>query len=73
MMLAQCASCTIACLVRSAVLAKHSYDVIPLVSSMNAVSRFTSSSLNSVSLWPAPISRRRQIAVIGHVGGDASR
>ena len=32
------------------------YDVIPFVSAMNAVSRFSSSSRNSVSLWPAPTS-----------------
>ena len=31
------------------------HAVIPLVSAMNAVSRLISSSLNTVSLWPARI------------------
>ena len=33
------------------------YAVIPLVNSMNAVSKLTSSSRNKVSLWPAPMSK----------------
>lgn len=33
------------------------YDVIPLVNSMNAVSRLISSSLNMVNRWPAPTNR----------------
>ena len=32
------------------------YEVIPFVSAMNAVSRFSSSSRSSVSLWPAATS-----------------
>ena len=45
-------------------LSRHVYDVIPLVSAMKAVSRLISSSLSSVSLWPAATSARGQVAVV---------
>ena len=45
---------------------RQPYAVIPLVSSINAVSRFSSSSRNNVSLNPLVTSMRRQVPVVGH-------